>query len=464
MNNYTFENIKNTDKILQDNFFFDKDKLSVFLNNVYKIGKSDNYEILLSWKDKDTFSMLSIYSIYMLYSFMYDKNFLFSDFNLQKAIKCIYEDMIKTKDAITVKDIKENYIMKILKKILLNSNKKKKESSMSLTKHLQSKLNISVKEALLIETVAKEYLRKKKMKEIDWKKGVDKVKSFFGKGEKPSETQIVNDKIKKVVDYMSNNDKVFSQLKEVGDFFNIFKDEREASVTSISGMTHIFSIWLNVPKTIVSYAINYGNNYAESERGTKNDLMFVSYVKLAMAYASNKPNFKQILEQYIFDYYHVSKNIDIKEIEHILFDNIYQNVYKENFYSSIERTFKKRVELIRKYANSVDRYETRGETPQEKTSKFTIDRVDNTFSDPFIGDYNLQPSTLLNLYLHFYPNSNKFEFKDIFQYTKYGKSDEFISESKKSLKSYLQKRLTINSKEAELIESAVRKYVRIKRK
>lgn len=161
MNKYTIENINNSDSILYDNFFFDKDKFSVFLNNVYKIGKTDNYEILLSWKDKDPFSMLTVYSIFLLYSFMYDKKLLYANFNIMEAIKRIYSDMMECDPLSTVKGIKETYIMKVLTQVILSNKKEKKENTMSLRNYLQKRLSISDKEAQLVESIAKDYLKKK---------------------------------------------------------------------------------------------------------------------------------------------------------------------------------------------------------------------------------------------------------------------------------------------------------------
>lgn len=164
MNKYTIENINNSDSILYDNFFFDKDKFSVFLNNVYKIGKTDNYEILLSWKDKDPFSMLSVYSIFLLYSFMYDKKLLYTNFNIMEAIKRIYSDMMECDALSTIKGIKETYIMKVLTQVILSNKKEKKEkkeNTMSLRNYLQKRLSISDKEAQLVESIAKDYLKKK---------------------------------------------------------------------------------------------------------------------------------------------------------------------------------------------------------------------------------------------------------------------------------------------------------------
>jgi hypothetical protein len=161
MNKYTIENINNSDSILYDNFFFDKAKFSVFLNNVYKIGKSDNYEILLSWKDKDPFSMLTVYSVFLLYSFMYDKKLLYANFNIMEAIKKIYSDMMECDTLSTIKSIKENYIMKVLAQVILSNKKEKKENTMTLRNYLQKRLSISDKEAQLVESIAKDYLKKK---------------------------------------------------------------------------------------------------------------------------------------------------------------------------------------------------------------------------------------------------------------------------------------------------------------
>lgn len=349
-----------------------------------------------------------------------------------------------------------------------NTESYKRKNNIQLKNYLQTKINISPKEAELIESVFKDYAKKKKqsrMEEVsfdDIKKGVSsgirKVKSMFGKDKKDSNEQDVH--YKKLRTNLFNsilqNQKILSELKEVGTFFNIFKDEHY-SVTNRNELDTLFRYNLNVPKNIIKYAIDYGDNYPKSLSNSDNKYIFIDYVILSIGYATGNPNFEKKLYQYILNYYHVSKNIDVKEIESILFTNIYQNVFKENLYRNVEREVKEQIENIKKYADSVDKYETRSDTPTEKSLKYQSDKGNNITG--------LFPSTLLKLYLHFYPNSNKFEFKDIFQYTMQGRWDKFISEKKKSkgntinLKNYLHKKLTISEKEATLIESAVRQYV-----
>lgn len=136
MSNYSNLLINEIDDIIKENLFCNKNELSVFLNNVYKLGKKDNYEKLIFWKDTDRFSMLSLHSIYTLYTLMYNSKISFNDFDLIQALKDIYKDMVKDEDLIILKDIKENYIMQIINEIQ-SKNKKKENIKTYLKKNLK---------------------------------------------------------------------------------------------------------------------------------------------------------------------------------------------------------------------------------------------------------------------------------------------------------------------------------------
>jgi hypothetical protein len=151
--------INEEDQIIKTYLSCNREELSLFLNNVYKIGKNNGYSKLEFWKESDVFSMLSIYAIYLIYSLMYDNKLEYKDFDLVEAIKCIYEDMTKGSDTVILRDMKYKYIMKIYQKIIL---KKKKENTMNLKYYLQKKLSISEKEASLIQSITEEYARNKK--------------------------------------------------------------------------------------------------------------------------------------------------------------------------------------------------------------------------------------------------------------------------------------------------------------
>jgi hypothetical protein len=228
---------------------------------------------------------------------------------------------------------------------------------------------------------------------------------------------------------------------------------------------------LRVPREITNYCINYGKDFPVRDdlkmtlsiRNSEhnNEYLFSEYLKTCIS-LSAKDNFEEKLKQYIMNYYHVSE--DKSKLQKMLFTHIYENLFKQNLYYHIEKQFKTQVEKIKKEVSSIDRYESRGETPKEK-----IKDIGLNYKEYSIVDWK-RPSTIYRLYKYFYPNSNKFEFKDIFQYTQLARNDEWwadeeLTEKKKlSLQSYLHKRLTVSPKEAGLIESIVKQYVQKKKR
>jgi hypothetical protein len=348
-----------------------------------------------------------------------------------------------------------------------------------LNNYLQRQLNVLPKEAQLIESVYKQYIQEKRRNKYEEdllddakdlaKKGISKVKGLFGKDKKSNaqEEIDIDDKkaIQKLFDSIISNSKILSEMEEVGKFFIMFKDEfprRYDDSDDIYGMihysdfTHKLGLHLNVSDSILHYCIDYGHDFVKGQGNSSNEYIFSDYLKTCISYAA-KDKFENKLKQYILNYIHVSK--DKSKLESLLFTNIYQNVFKNNLYKNIKNNFIDQVERMKKEVESIDRYETRGESPKERSKKV----VSKTYRQYSILNLH-QPSTLLKLYLHFYPNSNKFEFKDIFQFTDKGRRDDFISESSKlSLKKHLLKRLTISEKEAGLIEAIVKQYVQKKK-
>jgi len=380
----------------------------------------------------------------------------------------------------------------------------------SLNNYLQKKLTLSSKEAELIKFVYKQYIQEKKRNKYEEdllddakdlaKKGISNVQGLLGKDKSPKEELDIDDKKarQQLFDSIISDDKVLSQMEEVGKFFILFRDDFSAKYagqhtgkytgesswsSDIYGMVSRNNFvdrlkrGFNVPSNLLELCINYGKEFPVRYNGndpvSNQPYLFFNYLKVCISYVA-KDKFEKRLKQYIMDYSHISKNKN--ELIALLFTDIHY-MYKSNVFRVIEKNFKEQVEDIKKEVSNIDRYKTRGETSQEKGSKiknpydFKNDSVNEKYS--ILNPY-FNPSTLLKLYLHFYPNSNKFEFKDIFQFTSIGKRDDFISESNKSiikkgenmksnrLGKFLEKKLTISEKESQIIESVIKEYIKKK--
>lgn len=130
------EYINNLDEELKSSLGINKEQLYIVLNTIYKLGHTDSFDKIKYWDKYNTKNTLNRYTVYAIYD-IFHKTDSYINFDIVEAVKDIYNDLIKDKKVITVKNIIENYILKIIEKInpdFLTTNKNtsvKKEKIMN---------------------------------------------------------------------------------------------------------------------------------------------------------------------------------------------------------------------------------------------------------------------------------------------------------------------------------------------
>jgi len=493
---FTDEDIE--DKPVDPKEFYDRNKDSI---NDLLITIYDNSSELETLKlSREEIELVNF--IHIIY-FGLSNTFYFSD-----LLKDIYNELLRIRKERNISFIEEAYY--IFKNTLYSKIKNKQYSTnkiddmdksytilptkleqsykrgkpMNLKSYLQNKLSITFKEAELIESVVSSYVRKNKQSRMEeglWDDVKDKAKSLIGKGKKKFDpTSIIK---------LQSNGSLYRVMKDIllftkeeimsgesgnisFDFPRIYKENSEDMYQYINSLgisynPEILDMWKKYGSEVKKfYKLFLGNSdsYTPNDIRMEHEVFEYLNIKLPLINDSfrdkdvqdmlelliNKPIDRNSLNAYFERKLSRYRDLDDKVTD------IKRNVsYIKDLDYRLEVAFKYLLFFIRKEVK--EQFDSLIYIPE------TIDAK----------KYFKIKNELYKIFKYFYPNEPIQEItkklniskQDSLRYTQDNPpTEDFMKSSmatkEKTLKNYLQNKLSITPKEAELIESVVRGYVK----